>query len=269
MFVFAAFWLALLCAPAQQSPRLHFDVVSVKPTAPTERGSGQFQRHGDRWAVQGAPFRTIVAYAFHIPADRVEGIPAGWQPARYDIDARMPVSATDAQFHLMLQTMLAERFHMAWHIEMRPADVSLLTLRAPGPDLHPSSGHCLTPGEVAPPGGNQGVCGAVRIVTVRSGAMEIAGSSVTMAEVASFFTFMAVHPVFDESGSKALYDFDITVSNPAPVAGESPDQRLFESEKSVQSDLRRHLGVELDMTHTLKRPMPVLIIDHIESATAN
>ncbi len=169
----------------------------------------------------------------------------------------------------MLQTLLADRFHMTWHTEMRPTDVSILTAGARGPDLHQASGHCLAAGAVAPPSADHGVCGIVRIVTMSSNGIEIAGSSVTMANLADFFKMMGIHPVLDESGSSARYDFDITLAVPPPVEGESPDQHQFAELKETESQLRKQLGIELDMTRTVKRPMPVLVVDHIEPATAN
>jgi uncharacterized protein (TIGR03435 family) len=267
----AAFLLcvAVSTAPAQQPPRPRFDVASLKPSAPGERPSGQFKRQGDRWAEQAASFLSIASYAFAISFQRVEGIPDSQRSVHYDIDARMPQATTDAEFHLMLQNLLADRFHMTWHTEMRPTDVSILSAGAPGPDLHPASGHCLAAGEIAPPGTDQGVCGIVRIVTITSKDIEIAGSSVTMADFADFMKIAAYHPVVDESGSKTLYDFDITLTSPPPVEGESPDQRQFAAAKATQSQLHKQLGINLDMTRTVKRPMPVLVIDHIEQPTAN
>ncbi|HEY7855442.1 MAG TPA: TIGR03435 family protein [Terriglobales bacterium] len=244
-------------------------MASLKPSAPGEPRSGQFKRQGDRWAEQASPLLAIVSYAFQISLQRIEGLSATQRSARYDIDARMPQATTDAEFHLMLQTLLADRFHMTWHTEMRPTDVSILTAGAPGPDLHQASGHCLAAGAVAPPGADQGVCGIVRIVTMSSNGIEIAGNSVTMANLADFFKVVGIHPVLDESGSSARYDFDITLTPPPSVEGESPEVHEFEALKSMQSQLHKELGIQLDMTHTVKRPMPVLVIDHIEPATAN
>lgn len=267
----AAFLLcvAVSTAPAQQPPRPRFDVASLKPSAPGERRSGQFKRQGDRWAEQAAPLMAIFAYAFQISSPRIEGIPDSFKYTQYDIDARMPQAATDTEFHSMLQTLLADRFHMTWHTTMRPTDVSILTNGAPGPDLHPASGDCLAAGEVAPAGADQGVCGMVRIVSISSKGIEVAGNSVTMANLANFMQVVGIHPVIDESGSTASYDFDITLATPPPVEGESPEVRQFEALTSMQSQMRKQLGINLDMTHTVKRPMPVLVIDHIEPPTAN
>jgi uncharacterized protein (TIGR03435 family) len=50
--------------------------------------------------------------------DQVVG-PACLRSDRYDIDAKIPVGTTTDQFRIMLQALLAERFHMTLHHEMK------------------------------------------------------------------------------------------------------------------------------------------------------
>lgn len=253
---------------AQQPNQPRFDVVSVKPSA--ERRSGQIQpQRGGYWSVQAMPLTTLIGYAFQMSFDRIEGFPNGMRSKLYDIEARMPRTTTDAQLRLMLQAMLSDRFQMRWHTEMRPTDVWILSAVAPGPGLHPAAGNCLETGEVAPPDSSKHACGVVRIVKVSGAGLEIAGYSVTMADVAEFFAMTAIHPVVDETGSKALYDFDVLLASPAPVQGESAAERNFDAEKAQQEAIRKQLGLDLNFFKTVKRSEPVLVIDHLAPASAN
>lgn len=59
--------------------------------------------------------------------DQISG-PAWLHQNRYDIEAKIPAGATLEQFRSMLQNLLAERFHMVLHHEMRDLPGYELTL---------------------------------------------------------------------------------------------------------------------------------------------
>jgi uncharacterized protein (TIGR03435 family) len=93
-----------------------------------------------------------------------------------------------------------------------------------------------------------------------------------MAEVADFFTFAGIHPVVDETGLKGLYDLDVTINqiNQTPsFRGESRIESERNGALATKAAFQKQLGLNLDMTKLVKRPMPVLVIDHLAPASAN
>lgn len=253
--------------PATRAP-LRFDVVSVKPASPGDPMVPDKPQQGGYWVVRAVPIPWLIYFTFDTQPSLVEGLPDWVRGQRYTVEAHMPPSTTDADLHLMLQSMLRDRFGMKWHSEMRAVDVSILSAGSPGPDLHPASGHCLAPGEAIPPDSKEYACGVVHVAEGSNG-IEFAGSSVTLGAIATFLTRLRIQPVVDAAGSSALYDFEVTVAPPEPYPGEAPGQRNFDTENALQTAFKKQLGIDLDMTHTVKRSIPVMVIDHLERASAN
>jgi uncharacterized protein (TIGR03435 family) len=115
----------IACECLAQSPQ--FDAASVKVVDPAKRAD--FTNTGGPGSTDPGRIHmghtTIVALlrkAWDIQTDQVSG-PA-WVsdfmgPGQYFVDATMPPNTTKAQFQLMLQNLLAERFHLKVHHETR------------------------------------------------------------------------------------------------------------------------------------------------------
>ncbi len=272
--------LAAVVAAAQQAPAraaagaaarapLRFDVVSVKPSLPGDPMVGDTPQRGGHWVVRAVPTAWLIFYTFETQPDLVVGLPDWAKRQRYTIEAHMPPSTTDSQLHTMLRSMLRDRFGMVWHTEMHPANVATLALAGPaGPGLHAASGHCLAPGAAIPPNSNEYECGVIHVTPGPTGA-EFSGTSVTLGALATFFTRLRLRAVVDETGSKSLYDFDVAVAFPSPYQGQTQEGRNFDFEKAIQTAFKKQLGLDLDMTKTVRRPIPVVVIDRLERASPN
>lgn len=117
-----------------------FDVASVRPDNGafrpdrfTMKGGPGSDDPGRFTAVQ-VPLGTLILKAYDIEADQLEG--PEWihdlNRHNYTITATMPPDTTKPQFQLMLQQLLAERFNLKPHEEVRPfPGYELVTL--PGP----------------------------------------------------------------------------------------------------------------------------------------
>ncbi|HVA62850.1 MAG TPA: M56 family metallopeptidase [Terriglobales bacterium] len=237
-----------------------FTVASVEPSAPNERVSPAWQRDSGYWSAPRTTVVDVIGYAFRVSSfNNILGAPGWVYTTRYDFQARMPPGTSEAQFRLMLQSLLADRFQLKAHIEMRPRDVAIMTAGPAGPDLHPASRNC-----VPPPSHPNGTLGLAKVSP-----MELAGCSVSMAALADFFTVAAVHPVIDETGLKGLYDIDVTINNPPTFRGESRNEITRGGALATEAAFHKQLGLNLDLTKLVKRPMPVLVIDHLAPASAN
>lgn len=91
----------------------------------------------------------IVARAYSVQGEQVLG-PDWIGSESYDIVAKAPPGSSTAQRGAMLQTLLAERFHLAAHRDTKDMEALLMTVAKGGPKMHPSdqqpSGYRITQG---------------------------------------------------------------------------------------------------------------------------
>ena len=119
------------------NPRLSFDVISIKPSAPGPgiRGGGA---RGDRYTMNGATPRMLVQNAYQKIAPtgpatptQIVGGPSWMESDRYDVQATADCSAgilTREQLRQMIQAMLESRFQFKAHKETRePPSITLLS----------------------------------------------------------------------------------------------------------------------------------------------
>src|ERR1019366_1602300 len=108
-----------------------FEVASVKPAGPLpipSGGSSSGSFSGSSFRVRGGPgtddpgqftapsvsLLTLLEMAYGVRFDQVSG-PDWLISERYSIVAKLPPKTTKDQFNLMLQNLLAERFHLTLH----------------------------------------------------------------------------------------------------------------------------------------------------------
>ncbi len=130
--------LAILSALALAQTKPAFEVASIKlatsnVTAPPSADLRQVRYTGFR-------LRDIFQDAYRVKRYQISG-PDWLETQRYDIVARLPEGATQDQIPEMLQTLLAERFHMKIHTEMRQDRVYALIVAKNGPHLKEAGGH--------------------------------------------------------------------------------------------------------------------------------
>jgi uncharacterized protein (TIGR03435 family) len=168
----------------------------------------------------------------------------------------------------MLQVLITERFNMKSHMEDRPMDA--YTLVAVSPKLTKADPANRTGCKEGPgadgkdPRNTNPVLG--RLVTCRN---------ITMAQFAEQLRTQApgyVHsPVLDATGIQGNYDLTLSFSGAgqlqgggaagAPAAGSSDSASDPSGGVSLFDAISRQLGLKMEK---VKRPVPVLVIDHID-----
>src|SRR5262245_20149706 len=122
------------------APASTFEVASVKPVYPLggPHVVSLHINHG-RLNIDAAELRQIVGLAFGIQRIRVLGGP-GWADSdQFDIVAKAQnADATPDEIRLMLQTLLAERFRLEVHREMKEMPSYSLNLAKSGSKLKPA-----------------------------------------------------------------------------------------------------------------------------------
>src|SRR5271170_2469705 len=84
---------------------------------------------------------SLLMRAYDVQIDQIVGpswIMENMGPNLYQVDATMPAGATKAQFELMMQSLLAERFHLEIHREARNFPGYDLVVAKDGPKLKES-----------------------------------------------------------------------------------------------------------------------------------
>jgi uncharacterized protein (TIGR03435 family) len=114
------------------SPRPTFEAASVKQNTTPRRGPVGVQP-GGRFAATGAPLDQLIQFAFDVTPVQLVGAPDWASADRFDIVATAGHDARAAEIHLMLQSLLEDRFHLALRKEQRDMPIHELVLaRADG-----------------------------------------------------------------------------------------------------------------------------------------
>ncbi len=271
--------------------QLTFDVVSIKPTVfpqPDGHGALVMQR------TTGGPgssdpgrihypyilLRSLLLEAYPVKSIQIEG--PDWLGAeRFEISATMPPTTSKTQFRLMLQSLLADRFHLAFHRETREVPVYSLVIAKGGPKLK-ESGSTPPPAEqAAPPSSGPVVLMAPKmaadgfppqlfppgkpgLMALRAnGQARLAGQLQTTADLADFLTGFLSRPVTDATGLTAKYDFVVdfaadSMAAPGPDGAASDQSDL---QPGFFAALQSVLGLRLEPK---KGPLEMMVIDHID-----
>jgi uncharacterized protein (TIGR03435 family) len=203
-------WIVYLLLPAAflfaQTPDLpSFDVASVKLSGPNPPHIGIFNYPGGRISGSYLTLEMLISEAFNVQDFQISGGPAWTRSSRFDIEAKPPVSSKlnppsrgtplyDEQ-RQMLQVLLADRFQLKVHRETKQGPVYLLVkgsgplkLEAPKDPNAPSWAGSATGGPIL---GGDG----------------IAGTNISMPELASRVSWFLRRPVLDRTGLRGSFDF--------------------------------------------------------------
>src|SRR5258708_7908061 len=107
---------AAAAAFAQPSPRLEFEVASIRPAAAIPEGTGVAGLHmdGAQVRVTYLSLKDYLAMAYQVKLYQVSG-PDWLGSERFDIVATLPAGVAPAKIPEMFQALLAERFQVKIH----------------------------------------------------------------------------------------------------------------------------------------------------------
>ncbi|HWC98500.1 MAG TPA: TIGR03435 family protein, partial [Candidatus Sulfopaludibacter sp.] len=234
-----------------------FEVVSVKPHPQTPGtisirfpDSEGLKVRGDRFADRETTVSDLIMEAYDMPAYRIIGAPDWANPPmgdHFDIDAKSAAVPTVAQLREMLQTLLAERFHLKLRRESKELPVYALVVAQSGPKLRQ-----LREDEKAPTFANRPAVQPATLMASLPMLVQLIGNVVD-------------RPVLDETHLAGRYEFanlDWRAFGIAKRAGTLDT----EAGDSIFAALQRELGLKLEPR---KDAVPVLVIEHVERPSAN
>jgi uncharacterized protein (TIGR03435 family) len=196
--------------------------------------------------------------------------PASQRPGEvtFDVIANIPQNMPPAQVPLMMRTILADRFNLVVHTEMRDMPVYLLAYarddKRLGPQLTPSAQQCQAEVDGGPlrapvarvSEDGKPVCGMMM------GPARIRGGGLTMTFLANALTGFAQRVVVNRTGLEGPFDFDLTYAPAARGAGPGPS----DDRPSIFTAVQEQLGLKLE---SATAPVEVLVIDSVSMPTEN
>ena len=246
-------------ASTPDSRLLTFDVVSIKRN---NSGPGPVMiispMESDQILVKNASPRLIIGEAYGIPLhDQITGLPAWADSEAYDMTAKVAEPDLAAfrkllpmQRSPMLQTVLANRFHMVFHFETRTLPAYALGISKGGPKLKEVEPAILPNGRKDPGG-------------IDSTRNQMTATGASMLPLLHFLQRQLGRPVVDRTSLTGNYDFKL---NWTPDSGATAAPADAESGPSLFTAIQEQLGLRLE---PVKAPVQILVVDHVERPSDN
>jgi len=261
-------------------PPAEFDVAVLTPSKPDAQETGHIT--ANQVNVTHFTVKDLIDYAWHLnfnDDELIANAPKWLGEDHWDLLAKAAPEAqsigpdgkpqfdTDLLPH-MVQALLADRFLMKSHIEVRT--IEAFTLVAANPHMTKAdplnrTGCKEGPG---PDGKDPRIANPVLGRLVHCQNMTMAQFADQLPNLANGYVFT---PVLDSTGLKDAYDFTLSFSGAGALRGTKPPSSTSANDPSAAVDptgglslpdaMAKQLGIKMIKE---KRPSPVLVIDHIE-----
>ncbi|HTW31461.1 MAG TPA: TIGR03435 family protein [Candidatus Sulfotelmatobacter sp.] len=257
-----------------------FQSFSIKPSQapnpePTYEGSGKHMIRmmfgPDGFFAANVTMSALIQEAYGIQANQIAGGPDWLNTDRFDVQAKLDKPQTPnlgprpEKYHSiiqqLLQTELTQHTQLAVHTETKNLPTYALVAADGGSKLQP-----------APTSDSQGegMMGVHRMMTQNGPSGQVVGLSAQgtpMADFASQLSLQLGTPVIDKTGLKGNYNFNLQWATDGAADGnDNSAGQNADAARSMSAALQQQLGLKL-VPQT--RPMPVVVIDHIEKPADN
>jgi uncharacterized protein (TIGR03435 family) len=241
-----------------------FEVVSIRVvppnTPPTMREIGFTPLlPGGQFVDSRIGLWSLIPFAYEVKdaSNRLLGLPGWAKEASYSVAAKPPAGSSPsvAQVRLMMQGMLADRFHLQLHHETREEAIYRLEVAKGGLKIQ----------EVAAPEPpeKEGFVG----VGMGDGGGRLIGKKVTIAGIIRGLAPHIKKPMVDATGLTGYYDFDVKWTAPEAPDGHTPASSFGPDGAALLiSVLQERFGLRLVKS---TGPVEYWVVDHVEPPTEN
>ncbi|MFZ0743207.1 MAG: TIGR03435 family protein [Terracidiphilus sp.] len=245
-------------APSQTStvpqragaPPLAYDIVSIKPYHPKGPYASWWRTNPDGMSAN-VDVQSLIMGAYNlVMPDQISGLPGWAESTQYVVEAKMDADTMAAfnrlskeerskQSDQMMQAILAERFSLKIHHELKQLPVYQLVIAKGGPTLKES-----------PSGAPMGY-------SVYSG--RIKGQGIAIQSLAYSLSGTVGRLIVDKTGLTGKYDIDLKWSMDDAPAASDPNPSIFTA-------LQEQLGLKLEST---RAPVDTIVIEHLDKPSEN
>jgi uncharacterized protein (TIGR03435 family) len=272
-----------------------FEVASIKPSAkPTSQRirvsieGGPGTNDPTLFECRNCSVSMLMMRAYEVKYHQLAG-PGSRSEELFDITARVAEGTTKDQFQIMLQNLLADRFKLTFHREMREMQTYQLVISKNGPKIKESveddgrhtiaapptrMSNAAADGSVDPGVDKDGFPilppGRAGMIVI-NGRVRMQGVGESMDQLSSWLANQLDVQVIDSTGLKGKYDFSLywTVDSIrgglSPVAGSEAGTPLTpargDSGPTLFDAIQSQLGLKLEQK---KGPVEIIVVDHVE-----
>jgi uncharacterized protein (TIGR03435 family) len=245
--------LASLAHGQEKSSRLTFEVAAIRPAKPADHGGIKPMPGGDGYLVQNMPVKIMISLMYKVPARQIKDAPDWLDSDRYDIEAKADHAYNIDDLHVMFQNLLADRFNLKFHKEIKEGPVYALMVDKPGSKMKVNESAQDFKIPILPGPDNVFV-----------------GTRVPMQYLCWFLgqqLSAEARPVIDKTGLDKWYDFTLSFlpEFPTNVPKEDLPPSLL-NRPSLFDALKEQLGLKLQAE---KGPVEYYVIDHVDKPSEN
>ena len=238
------------------SPRFTFDAAAIRPMTYDDNARTHIANspHNGSIKAVNVNLKALLEVAWDVPDTRMYGGPAWTETEKFDLNAGSESKLNEQIAALsteqgkqakrqMLQALLADRFQLKVHTEMREMPIYALVVAKGGAKLS-----------------TQGTSGAtVPGLSSGRGRIAVQAANDALAILAYELSWRLGRPVIDRTGLQGKYNLTLEWAEDGGTSAGTVGPSLFTA-------IQEQLGLRLEST---RGPVQVLIIDHAERPSEN
>jgi uncharacterized protein (TIGR03435 family) len=236
--------IATLVVTTLASGQTAFEVAAIRPSQQSvefER-DGETKVVGDRLSMRDVTLSTCVKWAYQVQQAQIIG-PYHWDQQHYDVTAKADPGTSEETMRLMLQALLAERFHLVFHREKRELAAYAIEVDPKGLKIKPSPD-------------SEGA------LYRQNSATGMVARNITMQQLADYISGPLGAPLADDTHLPGKYNLNLDFTG---YVDEDRDHQAGPA-SILNAAFRGNLGLQLVRRKSI---FDVMVIDHVESPTPN
>ena len=265
--------LSLLALPAiaqqaaasiQPSALPTYDIVSIHPHSARDENVGMHIQ-ASIYTATNITLKQLISYAYRIREDLISGLPTWADSAHFDVTAKISDpdhSVLDKLSHeqigAMCRPLLADRFQLKVHPDIKTLPVYDLVLTKDGPKFKPSPPLPEDPDHPTPKGQH-------RNTTWQIDNGDLTATFITMNSFAVTLADQINRTVIDKTGLTDAYDLKLKWTRDED-ADKAADNGTTDRPPDLFTALPEQLGLKLVPS---KGPVTTLVVDHAEQPSPN
>lgn len=234
-------WLGMALAAAGFGQE--FEAASVKPSPPESTDQRIEVQPGGRFRATNITLKGLLRMAYDVKGFQISGGPKWIDSARYDVEAKALGNPSAAERLVLMQALLADRFHLKLRRESKELPVYWLVVGKGGPKL-------------------QRAADDTRSYRVSRG---MVNTRTTMPALANVFSNWLERVVLDQTGLQGTYEVKLEW---IPEENIRPDEPEIASRPgaSLFTAIQDQLGLKLEPR---RGPVEFLVIETAEKPSEN